>query len=187
MAIRAQFLWRVSAACCCLAMLFTLGTSIARADNGSDAFFESSFGDLTEELEIAREDGKKGVLVFFELTECPFCHRLRETVLSRAEVQSWYKQNFRCVTMDIEGDTEVTDFDGSLTTAKAFAANANVKATPVIAFYDLQGQQVVRYTGAPRTADEFMLLGEFAANEHYETSSFTRFKRTRRKETAAQE
>ncbi len=39
-------------------------------------FFEQSLDDLTEELEIAREEGKRGVFLFFEMDECPFCHRL---------------------------------------------------------------------------------------------------------------
>ena len=40
-------------------------------------FFDETFGDFTEELTHAREQGKVGVFVFFEMDECPFCHRMK--------------------------------------------------------------------------------------------------------------
>ncbi len=35
------------------------------------AFFDQSLGDFREELDIAREEGKSGLLLFFEMDECP--------------------------------------------------------------------------------------------------------------------
>lgn len=148
-------------------------------------FFQDTFGDFTEELELAREEGKKGLLVFFEMDECPFCARMRETVLNRTDVQKWFRDRYRCFTVDIEGDTEVVNFDGKEMPAKDFAFKLHrVRATPVIAFFDLEGKRVVRYTGAPSSMEEFMLLGEFAAEGHYKTTNFTKFKRERRKAAA---
>ena len=57
-------------------------------------FFEQTLGDLTEELEIAREEGKQGVFVFFEMDECPFCHRMKQTVLNQPEVQEYFRRVF---------------------------------------------------------------------------------------------
>jgi thioredoxin-related protein len=51
----------------------------------------------------------------------------------------------------------------------------------VIAFFDLTGKRVVRYTGATSDAEEFMLLGEFVVSGAYKDTSFTRFKRDKRK------
>lgn len=144
-------------------------------------FFQDTFGDFTEELDEARESGKKGVVIFFEMDECPFCERMRETVLNRADVQDFYRERFRIFTVDIEGDTEVVDFAGNEMAAKDFAFRINkVRATPVIAFYDLDGQRVVRFTGAVRNWEEFLWLGEFAADGYYHKTNFTRFKRAKR-------
>ena len=144
-------------------------------------FFQDTFGDFTEEIEDARESGKKGVVIFFEMDECPFCERMRETVLNRADVQDYYRERFRIFTVDVEGDTEVVDFDGNEMPAKDFAFKVNkVRATPVIAFYDLDGRRVVRFTGAVRNRQEFLWLGEFAADGYYRKTSFTRFKRAKR-------
>ena len=144
-------------------------------------FFQDTFGDFTEEIEAARDAGKKGVVIFFEMDECPFCERMRETVLNRVDVQDYYREHFRIFTVDIEGDTEVVDFEGNEMSAKDFAFKVNkVRATPVIAFYDLDGRRVVRFTGAVRGGQEFLWLGEFAANGHYRTTNFTRFKRAKR-------
>ena len=75
-------------------------------------FFEPTLGDLTEELEIAREAGKQGVFLFFEMDECPFCHRMKQTVLNQPEVQEYFRQYFHSLSMDIEGDIDIVDFTG---------------------------------------------------------------------------
>ena len=47
------------------------------------AFFDQGFGDFSEELETAKEEGKSGVLIFYEMDECPFCHRMFTTLLHK--------------------------------------------------------------------------------------------------------
>jgi len=97
-------------------------------------FFNETFGDFSEELERAREEGKKGIVLFFEMDECPFCHRMKRTVLNQVEVQDYYRENFLAFSVDIEGDIEIVDFHGNETTQKEFAAEKNrVRATPVFA------------------------------------------------------
>ncbi len=145
-------------------------------------FFNQTLGDFSEELEMAKEEGKSGVLIFFEMDECPFCHRMKTTVLNRPPVQRWYREHFLCFTVDIEGDTELVGFNGESMLAKDFAGKKHkVRATPVFAFFDLTGKRVTRFTGATRNAQEFLWLGEFVAGEHYKTSNFNRFKRAKRK------
>ena len=85
--------------------------------------------------------------------------------------------------MDIEGDVEITDFEGNNLTQKEFATKINrVRATPVFAFYDLEGKQVVRYTGATRNTEEFLWLGEFFVNGEYKNMRFTKYKRLKKKQ-----
>jgi thioredoxin-related protein len=168
-----------------LALAFALLAGTLSAAESRDPyrhFFQDTFGDFQEELQLAREEGKQGVLIFFEMDECPFCHRMKQTVLNRAEVQDYYREHFRIFTVDIEGDIEIVDFAGKSKPQKEFAFQDNgVRATPVFAFYDLQGQRVARYTGATSGVDEFLLLGRFVAEGHYAETNFTRYKRAQRK------
>ncbi len=165
-----------------LALLMPL-TLLAAGRDPATHFFNESFGDLQEELETAREEGKKGIMLFFEMDDCPFCHRMKRQVLNRPEVQDYFRKHFRLLTIDVEGDVELVDFDGNETTEKDFATKQHrVRATPVIAFFDLEGRRVARFIGATRDAEEFMLLGRYVAEGHYKNGSFTRFKRAQRKQ-----
>lgn len=153
-------------------------------------FFEQSLGDLTEELEIAREEGKRALFVFFEMDECPFCHRMKQAVLSQPEVQAYFKQHFHSLTIDIEGDVEIVDFAGEDTTQKEFARSQRVRATPLMAFFDLEGERIFKYVGATAGVDEFLWMGEYIAEEIYlqkddsgRNIRFTRYKKMKKNGT----
>lgn len=146
-------------------------------------FFNQSFGDYAEELEYAREQGKKGVMIFFEMDECPFCHRMKDTIMNQPEIQEYYRERFILLAHDIEGDIEIVGFDGNVTTQKEYAEKAHrVRATPVFAFFDLEGNRIARYTGATKSATEFKWLADYVADGHYKNTSFTRYKRERKEE-----
>ena len=103
-------------------------------------FFNETWGDFREELANAKKQNKKGILIFFEMDECPFCHYMKNNVLNQQEVQAFYRENFLNFTVDIEGDVEITNMEGKVMKQKDFAFRENrVRATPVIAFFDLDG------------------------------------------------
>ena len=157
----------------------------AHAAAGKDPyahFFNETWGDFSEELEKAKSEGKKGILLFFEMDECPFCHRMKTTVLNQPEVQKYFREHFLNFSVDIEGDVEITTFKGESMLQKDFSFKVNrVRATPVFAFYDLTGEQVVRFTGATSSVEEFMWLGEFMEKGLYKEMRFTKYKRQRAK------
>jgi thioredoxin-related protein len=130
-------------------------------------FFQPSLGDLTEELKIAREEGKQGIFIFFEMDECPFCHRMKETVLNQPDVQAYFAERFHSLSMDIEGDIEMVDFAGTDMTQKEFARQNRVRATPLLVFFDLEGKPLLKYVGAPSGKQEFIWMGEFVAEKVY--------------------
>ena len=144
-------------------------------------FFNDTFGDFAEELQNAKEQGKKGIMVFFEMDECPFCHYMKKNVLNQPQVQEWYRDNFLLFVVDIEGDVEMTDFAGKTTTQKAFAEVNRVRATPVIAFFDLEGKPIHRHTGRTAGVDEFMWMGEYVAEGVHQDMPFSRYKREKKK------
>lgn len=146
-------------------------------------FFNETWGDFKEELENARQQQKKGILIFFEMDECPFCHYMKMNVLNQPEVQAFYRDNFLNFSVDIEGDIEITNMQGKVTKQKDFAFRENrVRATPVFAFFDLEGKRIFRHTGKTSGVEEFLLMGQYVANGSYKETSFTRYKRKKRKE-----
>jgi thioredoxin-related protein len=167
-------------------MLITLlGAGAAVAEPPRDPyqyFFNETFNDFSEELQHAREQGKQGVVLFFEMDECPFCHYMKGNVLNQVAVQEYYRKHFQLFAVDIEGDLEIVDFSGESMTQKDFAFKKHrVRATPVIAFFDLDGKRVHRHTGKTSGVEEFMLMGEYVAEGHYKNLPFTRFKRDQKK------
>jgi thioredoxin-related protein len=150
-------------------------------------FFDQTFGDFSEELETARDAGKEGILLMFEMDECPFCHRMKTMVLNQPEVQDYFKEHFLIFPVDVEGDIEVTDFSGNTSTQKELALKQfRVRATPVFAFFDLDGNLVARYTGATRDPEEFLLLGQYVVEDAYKETTFTKYKRAKREAAEGQ-
>lgn len=144
-------------------------------------FFHESFGDLSEELELARDEEKFGVMVMFEANDCPWCERMMRNIMNRASVQDYYRENFQIVLINVDGDTLITDFEGEEIQEKDFALKHNrVRATPTFLFFDLNGRLATRYTGTTKNIEEFMWLGEFVVDGHYKEEKFIRYKRNRR-------
>lgn len=169
---------------CWLALACAAAQAAAPRDPG-EYFFDQSLGDFSEELALAREEGKSAILIMFEMDECPFCHRMKQTVLNQVEVQAYYRKHFKIFTVDIEGDVEIIDFQGKPVSQKDFAFRQHrVRATPVFAFFDLEGNPIkrARFTGAASGTEEFLLLGRYVVDGAYETTSFTRYKRARREQ-----
>lgn len=145
-------------------------------------FFNQSLGDYSEELELAKESAKKGLLIMFVQDDCPFCARMKATVLNQTQVQDYFQANFSIFHVDIEGDIEIRDLQGNVMKEKDFAFKVNrVRATPVFIFYDLKGEQLTRYTGPTSGVDDFMLLGKYVVEDEYRNQSFTRYKQNHKK------
>jgi thioredoxin-related protein len=163
-----------------LALSSAASAATAEVRDPGEYFFDQTFGDFQEELGRAKQQGKKGILIMFEMDECPFCRRMKATVLNQSEIQDFYRKNFLIFPVDIEGDVEITDFQGNSVSEKDFALKEfRVRATPVFAFFDLDGNLVAKYTGATRDATEFRWLGEYVVDGAYAKTSFTRYKRER--------
>jgi thioredoxin-related protein len=105
---------------------------------------------------------------------------MKTTVLNRKDVQEFFKEHFLILSIDVEGDQEITDFAGETTIQKEMALKQfRVRATPVFQFVDLDGKPIkrARFTGATGSPEEFILLGQFVLDKVYEKMSFTKYKR----------
>ena len=158
-------------------VMLCLGLSVgAQAD-----FFADSWGDLREDLTLAQQAGQKGLFLFYEMDECPFCQRMKSKIFTQKIVQNYFKPRFRALSIDIEGDTELTDFAGKTMTSKEFAQKYNrVRATPVMIFYDLKGKQLYRHTGPVRDAQTFLWLAEYIDRGFYLKQRYNQYLRAKR-------
>lgn len=159
-----------------LCAMLVVGVAAAPRDPATN-FFDQNFGNLKDEAVTAKQEGKLGVFIMFEQDGCPWCAKMMATVLNQSEVQDYYRRYFRIIHVDMKGDNALTDFSGKDTTEKDFAFQQRVRATPVFAFFDNNGQLMTKYTGATKDVDEFLLLGKFVVSGAYKTQAFTAYKR----------
>lgn len=159
-----------------LFLLVTFAPASAETRDPMNHFFQPKFGDLHADLQEARKQGKQGIFLFFEMDECPFCDRMKNTILNQADVQDAYRANFLVYAIDVNGDTELVDFQGNTTTEKAFAFGLRVRATPVLMFFDLDGKPMARHTGPVKDKAEFLLLARYVMEGAYAREPFTKYK-----------
>ena len=158
--------------------------TVAGTADGRDPeshFFNPNIGDLKADLADAREAGKKAILLMFEQEGCPGCIYMQRNVLNRPDVQAFYRQHFFNFTIDIHSAVPLRDFAGRESTEQGYARALGVKGTPTFAFYDLDGNEVLRMLGVIKEPAEFLLLGEFVASGAYKTRKFAEFKLQRKK------
>ncbi len=175
---------KISRVFLCVMFLGSLGVASAAEAPRDPAkyFFNETWGDYHEELKKAKEEGKDGIMLFFEQAECPFCHYMKTNVLNQPEVQAYFRKHFLLFPVDIEGDVDITDMHGKSMKEKDFAfKQQRVRATPVIAFFDLKGNRIHRYIGRTSGVDEFMWLGHYIADGDYKKMPFVRYKQEQRK------
>ena len=115
----------------------------------------------------------------FEMDECPFCHRMKTTVLNQPSVQEYFREHFLIFPVDVEGDVEVTDFrqqrnaEGLRAEAVPGAGDAGVR---VLRSRRQHGGAL--YRRHPRI-EEFMLLGQYVVDGAYKDTTFTKYKRAK--------
>ena len=92
-----------------------------------------TFKDMAEDLETARDEGKR-LAIIFEQRGCIYCTKMHEEVFTDPEVAEFIQANFMVVQMNLFGDEEVTDFDGEALPEKEMAKRWGVVFTPTILF-----------------------------------------------------
>ncbi len=167
-----------------LLALFVLATGVVLAGEADtrdarEYFFEQTFGDLPEEMQAAREQGKIGMLLFFEAEDCPYCQYMLRKIFNQKHVQDWYRERFVSIAVDIHGDVELKDFDGITLPSKVFSDHRRIFLTPVVSFLDLNGVEIYRHLGMTKTPEDFLLLGEYIEGKHYFDTEFKVFAKAR--------
>lgn len=116
----------------------TLTQPVQAAEMGDDGLHKPdwlrvTFKDMSDDLAEARAEGKR-LVVIFEQRGCVYCHQMHEEIFPDPGVDALLRENYFIVQMNLYGDEEVTDFDGTVLPEKEMAARWGVVFTPTMLF-----------------------------------------------------
>ncbi len=97
-------------------------------------WMRDSFKDLSEDLEEANAEGKR-LMVIIEQRGCIYCKKMHEEVFPLEHIADFLAENFFVVQINMFGDVEVTDFDGSVLPEKDMVKKWGALFTPMILFF----------------------------------------------------
>ncbi len=118
------------------AMLFALPAfAVPIGDDGlhKPDWLHETFKDLREDLAEANADGKR-LLIMIEQRGCIYCTKMHETVYPDPAIDALLRDDFFVVQINLFGDVEVTDFDGTTLSEKHMAVRWGVMFTPTLIF-----------------------------------------------------
>lgn len=96
-------------------------------------WLRETFKDMREDLAEANAEGKR-LMIIFEQRGCAYCTKMYETVFPVPEIDALIRENYFVVQMNLFGDVEVTDFDGTVLAEKDMAARWGAMFTPTLIF-----------------------------------------------------
>jgi thioredoxin-related protein len=96
-------------------------------------WIRTTFKDMREDLAEANVEGRRMVLIF-EQRGCIYCTKMHTEVFPQPEITKLIEDNYFVVQMNLFGDEEVTDFDGTVLPEKQMATRWGVVFTPTMLF-----------------------------------------------------
>ena len=119
-------------------------------------WLRETFRDLPEDLAEANAEGKR-LLILVEQRGCIYCKKMHEEVLSDPEIAALIAETYFVVQMNLFGDVEITDFDGTTLPEKDMAVRWGVMFTPTLIFLP----ETVDGTATTDSAAVAMMPGAF--------------------------
>ncbi|MBC6443423.1 MAG: thioredoxin fold domain-containing protein [Rhodobacteraceae bacterium] len=123
------------------AILFAIlcATQVAAAELGDDGLHKApwmrdTFKDLAEDLAEAGAEGRR-LMVIVEQRGCIYCTKMHEEVFVIPEIAQVIEDNFFVVQINMFGDLEVIDFDGTALPEKDMVRHWGVLFTPSVYFF----------------------------------------------------
>ena len=119
------------------AMIFA--TTVVAAELGDDGLHKTpwmrdTFKDLSEDLDEANAEGKR-LLILVEQRGCIYCTKMHQEVFPDPEIAKLIEENYFVVQINMFGDVEVTDFDGTVLPEKDMVRRWGLLFTPTMIFF----------------------------------------------------
>lgn len=146
-------------------------------------WFLESFLDLTEDLETAAAEGKH-FAVMWELKGCPYCKETHFTNFADPEINTFVRDNFVILQLNLIGSRRVTDFDGEERSEKEIAEKYGVRFTPTFQFFPETAQGLAEKSGAAREIarmpgyfrpEDFLAMFRYVRSGAVKTEDFRSF------------
>jgi len=96
-------------------------------------WLRDTFKDMREDLAEANAEGKR-LMIIAEQRGCIYCTRMHEVIFPDPEIDALIRESYFVVQMNLFGDVEVTDFDGTVLPEKDMAVRWGVFFTPTMIF-----------------------------------------------------
>lgn len=146
----------------------------------TEPWFLQSFLDLSDDLQVAGEEGKRFVIMW-ELKGCPYCKETHFTNFGDDDIRHFVRENFAVLQLDIQGSRQVIDFDGEELEERDLATKYGIRYTPTLQFFPddpaaLDGKkgkdrEVARMPGYFRPP-HFLAMFRYVHERAYETEKF---------------
>ena len=96
-------------------------------------WMHDTFRDLAEDLAEADAEGKR-LLVLVEQRGCIYCRKMHEEVFVQPEIAELLSEKYFVIQINMFGDVEVTDFDGTALPEKEMVRRWGMLFTPTMMF-----------------------------------------------------
>lgn len=146
----------------------------------TQSWFLQSFLDLAEDLGEAAAEGKRFAIIW-EQKGCPYCRETHLVNFADPEIQTFVRENFNVLQLDLFGSREVTDFDGEAMEERRLARKYGIAFTPTVQFFPddpaaLEGKrskdrEVARMPGYLRPP-HFLSMFKYVEARAYEKMGF---------------
>lgn len=134
-------------------------------------WFKLSFLEIADDIAEAKEQNKKGLIIYFGQKFCPYCKAHLENNWGQDDIIKYTQKNFDVIAINVKGQRPVLNIDGKTYTEKEFSALKKTNFTPSILFYNSKGQEVLRLRGY-RPPYQFRAALEYVADAHYKKEAF---------------
>ena len=112
-----------------------LGADVPLGDDGlhKPDWLQDTFLDLADDLAEANAQGKRLMLIVEQLG-CIYCTKMHEAIFPSPDIDAVIRESFYVVQINMYGDLEVTDFDGTVMSEKDMVRHWNLIFTPTMIF-----------------------------------------------------
>lgn len=137
-------------------------------------WFKLSFLEISADIKEAKEQNKKGLIIYFGQKYCPYCKAHIKNNWEQDDIVKYTHKNFDVIAINVKGQRPVVNVDGKTYTEKTFSALKKTNFTPSILFYNTKGQEVLRLRGY-RPPYQFRAALEYVADRHYAKETFRNY------------
>ncbi|AXX97012.1 thioredoxin family protein [Profundibacter amoris] len=109
--------------------------AVEMGDDGlhKPTWLEDTFKDVREDLATANAQGKR-LLIIWEQRGCIYCNKMHNEIFPQPEIDKLLREKFYVVQMNLFGDLEVTDLDGTVLPEREMAGRWGIIFTPTMMF-----------------------------------------------------